>query len=108
MRGATASCSWPRPATAARPTRTIRPANADDIGPSAGNGRVNLARAIGDSSTNEVEPAGAAPNGTGGPFVGPYVIAAPNVAITFPTNNSIFTTSTFNAGNSTPAGDIAG
>ncbi|WP_183408135.1 S8 family serine peptidase, partial [Nocardioides pocheonensis] len=39
-----------------------------------GNGRVNLARALGDSSTTAVVPQGVA--GSGGPFVGPYVVAA--------------------------------
>src|SRR5205807_332456 len=41
-----------------------------------GNGRLNLDRAINDTSTTSVEPAGAAPSGNGGPFVGPYVAAA--------------------------------
>src|SRR5436190_9177809 len=40
-----------------------------------GNGRLNLDRAINDTSTTSVEPAGAPPVGTGGPFVGPYVAA---------------------------------
>ncbi len=39
----------------------------------SGNGRVNLARAIGDTSTDGVTPAGAP---GGGPVVGPYVLAA--------------------------------
>src|SRR5262249_13460155 len=44
-----------------------------------GNGRLNMARALGDTSTEEVRPAGTAPVGEGGPFVGPYVAAAPKV-----------------------------
>jgi subtilisin family serine protease len=54
--------------------------NADAAGTTAetGNGRVNLARAIADASTDSIQPAGAAPVGGGGPFVGPYVIAAIN------------------------------
>jgi hypothetical protein len=54
-------------------------ANADPAGTSSqtGNGRLNLARAISDTSSTSIEPAGAAPNGSGGPFVGPYVAAAP-------------------------------
>ncbi|HMC70600.1 MAG TPA: Ig-like domain repeat protein, partial [Mycobacteriales bacterium] len=40
-----------------------------------GNGRLNLARAVSDTSSTSVEPAGAAPIGGGGPFVGPYVAA---------------------------------
>src|SRR4051794_19265196 len=39
-----------------------------------GNGRVNLARALGDSSSDPVVPHGVA--GSGGPIVGPYVAAA--------------------------------
>src|SRR5205823_1295941 len=52
-------------------------ANADPVGSSTqtGNGRLNLARAIVDTSPNSIEPAGAPPNGSGGPFVGPYVAA---------------------------------
>ncbi|HVM04742.1 MAG TPA: Ig-like domain repeat protein [Acidimicrobiales bacterium] len=55
--------------------------NADVAGTAeqTGNGRVNLARSIADTSTDEVVPAGAAPLGEGGPFVGPYVIAAATV-----------------------------
>src|SRR5207247_10092441 len=41
-----------------------------------GNGRLNLARAAADASTTSIEPAGAAPVGAGGPYVGPYVIGA--------------------------------
>jgi hypothetical protein len=54
-------------------------------GQQAGNGRLNLARAINDSSTTSTEPAGAAPLGEGGPVVGPYNAAAntKNIAITF-------------------------
>src|SRR5207249_3120321 len=46
--------------------------NADPDG-GVGNGRVNLARALGDTSTDPVVPAGAP---GGGPLVGPYVISA--------------------------------
>jgi hypothetical protein len=45
-----------------------------------GNGRVDVSRALADTSTASVEPAGAPPVGTGGPFLGPYVIAANNDA----------------------------
>ncbi len=41
-----------------------------------GNGRINMPRALADTSTDPVQPAGAAPVGGGGPFVGPYVPAA--------------------------------
>ena len=55
--------------------------NADPAGsPSeTGNGRLNLARAMSDASTESVQPAGAAPVGGGGPFLGPYTIAAGTV-----------------------------
>ena len=45
---------------------------------STGNGRLNLARAAADASTEAVQPAGAAPLGSGGPFVGPYTSAQTN------------------------------
>ena len=49
--------------------------NADSVGTSdqTGNGRLNLARAFADTSTNGVTPLGAP---GGGPFVGPYASAA--------------------------------
>src|SRR4051812_2368905 len=52
--------------------------NADPAGTpeQTGNGRVNLSRAISDSSTVEVVPGGAASNGAGGPLVGPYTVAS--------------------------------
>ncbi|MFN2640492.1 MAG: S8 family serine peptidase, partial [Actinomycetota bacterium] len=51
--------------------------NADAAGTSeqTGNGRVNIARALADDSTDAVVPAGA--GASGGPLVGPYVIGAP-------------------------------
>ena len=45
-----------------------------------GNGRLNLDRAITDTSTGSIQPAGAAPVGGGGPIVGPYVAATTNIA----------------------------
>jgi hypothetical protein len=63
--------------------------NADPAGTQAdtGNGRVNLPRALADTSTEFVQPAGAAPVGEGGPFVGPYLAAnVTNVAITSPSS----------------------
>ena len=55
--------------------------NADPAGTAeqTGNGRINMPRALADTSTEEVQPAGADPVGDGGPFVGPYR-AAGNVA----------------------------
>ena len=49
--------------------------NADPAGTQAqtGNGRVNMARALEDTSIDPIQPAGAP---GGGPYVGPYVIAA--------------------------------
>jgi subtilisin family serine protease len=53
--------------------RLARTADAAGTAVETGNGRLNLARALADMSTESVQPAGAAPNGDGGPFVGPYV-----------------------------------
>ena len=41
-----------------------------------GNGRLNLGRAIDDNVTDYLQPNGAGPLGSGGPFVGPYSAAA--------------------------------
>ena len=51
---------------------------ADSVGTQeqTGNGRINMARALSDTGTAPVEPAGASPLGDGGPYVGPYVAAA--------------------------------
>src|SRR5947209_8628972 len=51
--------------------------NADPAGAQGetGNGRVNLNRALNDTSTDPVVPAGAPPVGNGGPYVGPYHVA---------------------------------
>jgi hypothetical protein len=59
--------------------------NADAVGSreQTGNGRLNLDRALADTSTDSVKPAGANPVGSGGPFVGPYVAAARNWVLTF-------------------------
>src|SRR2546425_1765904 len=56
--------------------------NADPAGTQwqTGNGRINLARALADTSVEFIQPAGAAPVGTGGPFVGPYAAAASTLA----------------------------
>jgi uncharacterized repeat protein (TIGR01451 family) len=64
--------------------------SADPVGTPAqtGNGRLNLARAVADASTAEIEPAGAAPGGDGGPFVGPYV-AASNATISGTVRDSV-------------------
>ena len=62
--------------------------NADPAGTQdqTGNGRVNLPRALADTSLESVQPAGAAPLGTGGPFVGPYQAATVSgLNITAPT-----------------------
>src|SRR5262249_28644520 len=56
-----------------RIARTADPAGTQE---QTGNGRVNLARALSDTNTDEVEPAGTTPFGDGGPFIGPYRAAA--------------------------------
>jgi hypothetical protein len=61
-----------------RLARTADPAGTQEA---TGNGRVNLARALLDTGTDFVQPAGA--GGTGGPFVGPYRAAARNSTLTF-------------------------
>jgi hypothetical protein len=55
--------------------------NADPAGTQSqtGNGRINLPRALADTSTEFIQPAGVAPMGDGGPFVGPYLAATTNV-----------------------------
>jgi hypothetical protein len=54
--------------------------NADPLSAGeAGNGRLNLARAARDTLTDEIQPAGAAPVGSGGPVVGPYRAADTNI-----------------------------
>src|SRR2546426_744087 len=52
-----------------RLARMADPAGTQD---QTGNGRINMARALADTGTDFVQPAGAAPVGGGGPFVGPY------------------------------------
>src|SRR3954454_7523055 len=56
--------------------RLARNANAAGIAAETGNGRLNVDRALADTSTTEISPAGAAPSGSGGPLVGPYVATA--------------------------------
>ncbi|HET8786022.1 MAG TPA: S8 family serine peptidase, partial [Candidatus Limnocylindrales bacterium] len=64
--------------------------NADSAGTAeqTGNGRLNLFRALSDTETAAVAPAGAAPVGSGGPFVGPYAAAAGNFSIS-PTSQTV-------------------
>ena len=52
--------------------------NADVAGTQeqTGNGRLNIERALADTSLEVVVPVGAPPEGDGGPFVGPYTAAA--------------------------------
>ena len=56
--------------------------NADPVGTTdqTGNGRLNLARAFADTSTDPVTPLGAP---GGGPVVGPYLTANKTFTITF-------------------------
>src|SRR5206468_2488262 len=55
--------------------RLAESADAAGTNDQTGNGRLNLARALGDTSRNGVVPVGAP---SGGPFVGPYITAANN------------------------------
>src|SRR3989442_12192315 len=52
-----------------------------------GNRRINLARALADTGTDFIQPAGAAPVGNGGPFLGPDRPAATNIATTTTLNS---------------------
>ena len=65
--------------------------SAADVGTRSetGNGRLDLARAVADRDTDGVKPTGAAPTGSGGPFVGPYVIAVATVNATTTLNGSV-------------------
>ena len=63
-----------------RLARMADPAGTQD---QTGNGRINMARALADTGTAFIQPAGAPPTGNGGPFVGPYVAAARNFNPTF-------------------------
>jgi cell division septation protein DedD len=56
-----------------RLARTADPAGTQE---QTGNGRLNMARALSDTSTDPVQPVGGPPLGNGGPYVGPYVAAA--------------------------------
>ena len=56
-----------------RLARMADPAGTQD---QSGNGRINMARALADTGTDFIQPAGAAPVGDGGPFVGPYRAAS--------------------------------
>ena len=63
--------------------RLARTADAAGTVAQTGNGRLNLARAFTDTSTESVKPDGAAPVGDGGPFVGPYVAADQTIKVIF-------------------------
>src|SRR5256886_10672687 len=62
-----------------RLARMADPAGTQD---QTGNGRINMARALADTGTDFVQPAGAAPVGGGGPFVGPYKAAVTTITTT--------------------------
>ena len=68
--------------------RTAEPAGTQE---QTGNGRVNMARALADTGTDAIQPAGAAPVGNGGPFVGPYVAAAIGITGTWNSGPSTIT-----------------
>src|SRR4051794_13832514 len=63
--------------------RLARTADAAGTAVESGNGRLNFARAFGDTSSGAVVPSGAAPVGSGGPFVGPYVASALGLSATY-------------------------
>src|SRR5437773_11556112 len=65
-----------------RLARMADPAGTQD---QTGNGRINMARALADTGIDFIQPAGAAPVGAGGPFVGPYVAAAVCHSLAFTT-----------------------
>ena len=64
-------------------SRLARTADAAGTQEQTGNGRVQLARALADTSTESIQPVGTAPLGGGGPFVGPYKAAARNWDLPF-------------------------
>ncbi len=65
-----------------RLARTAEPAGSQE---ETGNGRIDLARALADIDTGAIQPAGAPPVGEGGPYVGPYTLAAITSIILSPT-----------------------
>ncbi len=79
--------------------------NADPAGTldQIGNGRVNMARALADTGIEPIQPAGAAPVGNGGPYVGPYVAATQPHNVNFATSglpNNVSITVTWTKKNS--------
>ncbi len=72
-------------------SRLARTAAAVGTVAQTGNGRLDLARAAADTGTDFVQPVGATPIGSGGPFVGPYVIAAAAVNAATTTLNGVIT-----------------
>ncbi|PYN51378.1 MAG: hypothetical protein DMD94_25410 [Candidatus Rokuibacteriota bacterium] len=72
-----------------RLARMADPAGTQD---QTGNGRINMARALADTGTDFVQPAGAPPVGAGGPFVGPYRAAAVNMTVDSLTASTNFST----------------
>ncbi len=71
-----------------RLARMADPAGTQD---QTGNGRINMARALLDTGTDFIQPAGAAPVGGGGPFVGPYGAAALSITPTVGTQTGTLT-----------------
>jgi hypothetical protein len=84
--------------------------NADPAGTAdqTGNGRLNLDRALSDTSTDPVVPAGSPPVGGGGPYVGPYTAGSiTSVAVTFPANSGNYNATTYAAGGGNINGTVA-
>jgi hypothetical protein len=71
--------------------RLARTADVAGTQEQTGNGRINLARALADTGTDEIQPLGAPPVGDGGPFVGPYVAAAAALNL-LPSSGAVGTT----------------
>ncbi|TMK79414.1 MAG: hypothetical protein E6G45_03635, partial [Actinobacteria bacterium] len=81
--------------------------NADAAGSTeqTGNGRLNLARAIADTSLDSIEPAGSPPVGGGGPYVGPYVAVAAGITLS-PTEGRPGNTVTVSGGGFPSSGNV--
>ncbi len=88
--------------------RLARSAHKAGTKPQTGNGRLDLARALSDTNTAEVVPAGISGRAAGGPYVGPYqaAIASPGpVAIGSASSaSSTTTTLTITSGVAVPVG----
>src|SRR3989454_1597408 len=93
-----------------RLARMADPAGTQD---QTGNGRINMARALADTGTDFIQPAGAPPVGDGGPFVGPYrsaagsfgMLASPTTIVAASTGNTL--TFTFTSQGNSGTGPVS-